>query len=225
MTDAGQGGLAAAASAVSRHVMGLRVDAASPDRPDLPWRCRALLEEQQAGSDPTAPWRSLLGASTEAQYRRPAPAAMPAAFVLQWSLEAVAIPLAHAAALGPWLVDPSGISFAVQPSMAYPVAVRLGRVEENEGTAAARRGAARDRYADYGRAFASSYDPGVKMGSRQRLGMVDDCWELAWRAAHEQGLAPPHPPRVERRSCCFIYALPGAHECAGCPRQGSALSR
>ena len=25
-------------------------------------------------------------------------------------------------------------------------------------------------------------------------------------------------PAVERRSCCFIYALPGCHECAGCPR-------
>ena len=47
--------------------------------------------------------------------------------------------------------------------------------------------------------------------------MVEDLWEMALREArvalgHGMGAA------VERRSCCFIYALPGCHECAGCPR-------
>ncbi|MFC7490641.1 MULTISPECIES: (2Fe-2S)-binding protein [unclassified Knoellia] len=76
---------------------------------------------------------------------------------------------------------------------------------------------ARTAYRVLGQEIADAYDGGVKMSSLQRFGMVDDLWEMALReargaAGHGLGSA------VERRSCCFIFALPGCHECAGCPR-------
>ena len=80
-----------------------------------------------------------------------------------------------------------------------------------------RLGGARTAYRALGHEIADAYDGGVKMSSQQRSGMVDDLWEMALREARGAaglGLAPA----VERRSCCFIYALPGCHECAGCPR-------
>ncbi|XVX20963.1 (2Fe-2S)-binding protein [Actinomycetota bacterium] len=57
------------------------------------------------------------------------------------------------------------------------------------------------------------------MSSRQRTGMVSDMWARAWESAtaQAQGRGPVPQPR---RSCCFIFALPGCEECAGCPRQG-----
>jgi ferric iron reductase protein FhuF len=47
--------------------------------------------------------------------------------------------------------------------------------------------------------------------------MVDDVWAMALhRAQQAVGERPGRPP--QRQSCCFIYALPGTHECTGCPR-------
>ena len=46
--------------------------------------------------------------STARQYGRPAPPAMPAAFVLQWALEVPATVAAYAVVLGPWDPDLSG---------------------------------------------------------------------------------------------------------------------
>jgi hypothetical protein len=72
--------------------------------------------------------------------------------------------------------------------------------------------AARAAYDRAARPLAEAYRPGVNLGRYQRLAMVDDVWEMA--LARVQGLPPP-----ERGSCCFLYALPGTHECTGCPRR------
>ena len=64
-----------------------------------------------------------------------------------------------------------------------------------------------------GRRIAEAFPATEKMSSRQRLGMVEDMWEMALARLH--GAPPP-----ERESCCLLYALPGCAPCAGCPRQG-----
>ena len=65
----------------------------------------------------------------------------------------------------------------------------------------------------------TAYAPDVRMGSRQRWGVVEDMWDTAVRLA--RGAAGEsvgaEPTRV---SCCFIYAIPGMRECAACPRSG-----
>lgn len=76
---------------------------------------------------------------------------------------------------------------------------------------------ARTAYRSLGRAIAEGYPSRVRMSSQQRLGMVEDLWQMALREARAS-IAGEVAPAVERQSCCFIYALPGCHECAGCPR-------
>lgn len=82
---------------------------------------------------------------------------------------------------------------------------------------------ARTAYRSLGRTIADGYRSPVKMSSQQRLGMVEDLWEMALREARSAVGGMPVPV-VERRSCCFIHALPGCHECAGCPRLSSPAS-
>jgi ferric iron reductase protein FhuF len=75
------------------------------------------------------------------------------------------------------------------------------------------------------RAFTDTYEPGVKLSSRQRLGAIEDELRAALRtpeeapraaaAAEAFGLELDQPIRT---SCCFIYALPGVTACGGCPR-------
>jgi ferric iron reductase protein FhuF len=55
---------------------------------------------------------------------------------------------------------------------------------------------------------AAAYPAIAKLGSATRAGLVTDMW----RQAVARGRA------VERESCCFLYVMPGCHECAGCPR-------
>lgn len=76
---------------------------------------------------------------------------------------------------------------------------------------------ARTAYERLGQETAQRFDVGVKMSSLQRFGMVDDLWDMALRDARA-AIGQGYGPTVERRSCCFIYALPGCHECTGCPR-------
>jgi hypothetical protein len=75
------------------------------------------------------------------------------------------------------------------------------------------------------RAFTDTYEPGVKLSSRQRLGAIEDELRAALRtpaeapyaaaAAEAFGVDLDQPTRT---SCCFIYALPGVTACGGCPR-------
>ena len=184
----------------------------------LTWRWDDLLEAQASGEDPTAPWREALAASTARQYGRPAPIAMPAAFVLQWALEVPATVAAYAVVLGPWDPDLSAasLSFDLTPQL-FPGHIWFRGARPTTTTGEARVGAARAAYEALARPFASTYEPGVRLGPHQRQAMVDDVWAMALHQAHQSVAERPAPP-PERGSCCFIYALPGTHECAGCPR-------
>ena len=164
-------------------------------------------------ADPTAHWRAAFTAATERYYRSPPPPAMPAAFVLQWCLELPATLGAAAALLGPWALDPRtiGLSFAVEPSAAYPTTLQVRSAGELVADPVQRLEAAKSAYLDAGRQLAEGYQPGVNLGRHQRLAMVDDLWEMA-----VAGLRRRAP--VDRGSCCYLYAVPGTRECAGCPR-------
>jgi hypothetical protein len=70
----------------------------------------------------------------------------------------------------------------------------------------------------------AGFAPEVRMGSRQRWGVVDDMWATATRLAAGAAGAPTGP-EARRVSCCFIYALPGMRECAACPRSGIPSGR
>ncbi|MCE1179740.1 MAG: (2Fe-2S)-binding protein [Micrococcales bacterium] len=182
---------------------------------------------QRAGTDPTAAWRGQLDASTQEQYAVASPPATSAAFVLQWYCEVLATPAALAAVFTDSVVDvaPANVDFAVDPFYAYPQVVGLRSAETQRiSDPIERRQRAYSVYAAHASEFARTYAPGVKMGSRQRNGMVGDMWARAWEAAlaQVQGRGPVPQPR---QSCCFIYALPGCQECAGCPRQGRASVR
>lgn len=207
------------ARAMNARIPFLLVSAGAAESPALPWDWTSLRHRQAAGEDPTATWREALAASTAHQYARPAPRAMPAAFVLQWVLEVPATIGAYAAVLGPWAADLSaGLSFALDPSYLFPSRIQFGRAVPAPADPARRLRAAHAAYDDVVRPFAEHYQPGVKLGRHQRLAMVDDVWAIAVHRATEACPAAPAPAVPQRASCCFIYALPGTNECAGCPR-------
>jgi hypothetical protein len=143
---------------------------------------------------------------------------MPAAFVLQWALEVPATVAAYAVVLGPWDPDLSGasLSFDLSPQL-FPDHLQLRSARPATEQGEARTAAARAAYEELARPFAETYDPGVRLGPHQRRAMVDDVWAMTLHRAQQAVVGRPAPP-PHRRSCCFIYALPGAHECAGCPR-------
>ena len=184
----------------------------------LTWRWDDLLEAQESGKDPTAPWREALAASTARQYRQPPPPAVPAAFVLQWALQMPATVAAYAVVLAPWDPDLSAasLSFDLTPQL-FPGHVQIRSARAATATGEPRRDAARTAYEALARPFAAGYEPRVRLGPHQRQAMVDDVWAMALHDAHQAVAERPVPP-PERGSCCFIYALPGTHECAGCPR-------
>lgn len=145
-----------------------------------------------------------------------APPGMPSAFVLQYLIDPLATVIATAATRTPFVLsaDPALWSTGLDPVYLYPVAVQVRpddhhRVDDD----LARLDAARAGYVATARAIAQDLPTPTKMSSRQRLGMVEDMWEMALARLH--GAPPP-----ERESCCLLYALPGCAPCAGCPRQG-----
>ncbi len=78
-----------------------------------------MLTHVRAGADPLEPWRAALGTQMGQRHGVPAPAHVPAAFVLQWVCEIAATPIAYAASLGPWLLVPSsaGLGFELAPGL------------------------------------------------------------------------------------------------------------
>ena len=120
---------------------------------------------------------------------------------------------ATAALLGPWALDPRtiGLSLAVEPSAAYPTTVQLRSAGRLVADPVRRLAMAERAYLDAGRELAETYRPGVHLGRHQRLVMVADVWAMAMAKMRSR-------PPVERASCCYLYAVPGTHECAGCPR-------
>ena len=143
-----------------------------------------------------------------------APAGMPSAFVLQYLLDPLATVIATGATRTPFALDadPALWSLDLDPTYLYPVAVQVRpgghrRIADD----VERHEAAWAGYSASGTDIATHLPTPTKMSSRQRLGMVEDMWEIA--LARVLGAAPP-----ERMSCCLMYALPGLHPCAGCPR-------
>lgn len=148
-----------------------------------------------------------------------APPGMPSAFVLQHHLDPFAQVVATAAVRGEWVLDPdpAGWWITLDATYLYPLRVRVAKGESRHVPRVAERlDAAAAGYREAGRRIAVAFPAAEKMSSRQRLGMVDDMWELAL-----QRLVGGPPP--QRRSCCLMYALPGMRPCAGCPR-GAAVS-
>ncbi|KGN37682.1 hypothetical protein [Knoellia subterranea] len=116
--------------------------------------------------------------------------------------------------LGP--LDDSPLSCDLADGL-YPERLGFTSVEPAGTDREIRLDAARTAYRQLGRQIAERYESAVKMSSRQRFGMVDDMWELAAREARA-ATGDGWGPVVERTSCCFLFALPGCHECGGCPR-------
>lgn len=175
------------------------------------------------GEDPLGPWRVALREQQQRSNGVTVPPHVPAAFVLQWWCEVVATPIAYAAELGPWVLvpEPAGLGFELAREL-YPnrIVVTPERTAvELEHDDAARAVLARAAYdslvADVVRCFA----PEVRMGSRQRWGVADDIWKMTVRRAiGAAGRVVGTEPM--RTSCCFIFVLPGMHECSTCPRGG-----
>ncbi|WP_168583256.1 (2Fe-2S)-binding protein [Gephyromycinifex aptenodytis] len=187
----------------------------------LPYSCAELLRSAEQGGDPTASWRAEVGAAQEARYHSPAPPAVGAAFVLGWYLQVVAIPLAYASVLCNWLPDasPEALRFDLDEMEHYPVALSLspGNVESVPHPQIRLR-RAREKYEAHANRFAAAYNPGVKMSSRQRYGLVRDTWSMTLDQARTGVAAAPSMLTGLRESCCFIFALPGAMTCTRCPR-------
>lgn len=139
---------------------------------------------------------------------------MPSAFVLQYLLDPLATVIATAAMRTPFALDadPTLWSIDLDPTYLYPVVVQV-RPGGHRTVAddMDRHEAAHASYEATGTDLATRLPAPTKMGSRQRLGMVEDMWEIA--LARTVGASPPR-----RRSCCLMYGLPGCTPCAGCPR-------
>ena len=225
-----------AAEAAARRLTDLlsRVDRALPfttvtteASPATVW-CGDVVAHVRAGADPLAPWREALSHQMAQRHGVFVPPHVPAAFVLQWWCEVVATPIAYAAVLGPPALVPSGAGLGFELAAGldpHRIVVAPGAVDLVEEPDPARRlELGHTAYAGLVREVVDAFAPGVRMGSRQRWGVVTDMWDRAVRLA--RGAAgesvEPEPTRV---SCCFIYALPGMRECASCPRTGRGAGR
>ena len=186
--------------------------------PGLGWvSCADVIRAQRAGGDPTSMWRATL----QRNYGPDAPPQVAAMFVLMWYVGVPAYVAATALALTGRSPDvsPDALAFRLHPGQHYPVEIALLPGPELAGEAAA------DAVQDHCAGFAASYQPEVKLSSRQRYGAVhDELWTALKACAGSAYVADAarllgvDPARTVRESCCFIYALPGASECAGCPR-------
>ena len=185
--------------------------------------CGDVLAHVRAGADPLQPWRAALLAQMERRHGVPVPPHVPAAFVLQWWCEVAATPIAYAAVLGPWVLSPSpgGLGFELAAGLdPHRVVVEPAAVELTPHPERGRRlELGHTAYLGLVSEVVAAYAPDVRMGSRQRWGVVEDMWDTAVRLASGaagETVGPGHT----RVSCCFIYALPGMRECASCPRSG-----
>jgi hypothetical protein len=180
-----------------------------------------LLRDQQAGGDPTYGWRKALQDDYGREYAIEPPEQVAAMFVLMWyvSVPSIVAGLSTALAGVSPDVSPESVAFRRHPTAHYPAEVALlsDRVVSMDEAAA--------QVDAHTRAFTESYRPGVKLGSRQRLGAVEDELRGAIRvpeeAAHRAAAAKAFHIDLDqsvRTSCCFVYALPNVKACSGCPR-------
>lgn len=162
-------------------------------------------------------WQEALHTQNQHWYPEADAPQVAAAFALQYLLQVPAQTMAYAVAHGPWLAAPESLTFDLGAG-GSPVRVHLGRLDLlDPGLSAGERlKLAEEAYLAFARPLATAYPAIVHLGSLTRQGMVRDQWRIAVRDAlgpKQHGAA-----LVERESCCFLYALPGCVECAGCPR-------
>ncbi len=198
------------AGAVGRELGWLRIDVPG-DGPDPAWSLLDVLARQRQGEDPTAPWRVSAEAGMARMNGVPIPPSVTGAFVLQWLLEIPATVGAYTAALGPWVPDLGALGWDLSPA-GHAGRIVLGPVEVVDLEVHDRLEAVEASYRVVAEPLADSFSSEAKTSSQQRHGMVTDVWEMAEAKALGSGEV------VARQSCCFIYVLPGMHECAGCPR-------
>ncbi|NHA67173.1 (2Fe-2S)-binding protein [Phycicoccus flavus] len=163
-------------------------------------------------ADDPRPWQQTVSDLHGRWYDGVAPPAVADVFVLQWLLQVPAHTAATAAAAGPWRVEGLDDLTFTRTGTGVPAIVRLTTVVPGDGDLGTRLERAEADYRALAAPLAAGYAARVPLGRRTRGALVDDMWAEADRQA--RGAAPP----TSRRSCCLIYALPGCHECAGCPR-------
>ncbi|HWD79094.1 MAG TPA: (2Fe-2S)-binding protein [Kribbella sp.] len=183
--------------------------------------CAELIAEQRAGGDPTASWRAAAARDYARDYAIEPPVQVAAMFTLMWYVQVpslVAGVTAAATGFSPE-VSPEALAFKRHPAAHYPAEVALlsDRVVPLEVAAAQHK-------AHVGE-FLDSYEPGVKLGSLQRFGAVDDevraALRLAEGGAYVDAAAEAFGVSLEqklRTSCCYFYVLPNMTACTTCPR-------
>ncbi|MBK8729577.1 MAG: hypothetical protein IPM00_09455 [Tetrasphaera sp.] len=162
------------------------------------------------------PWQQALVAQNARWYPGVDAPQVAAAFVLQYLLQIPAHTLAYAAGLADAPPEPEArahgwaaqLRFTLGPNH-VPDRVRLPRLSPTGGPGSGLALAERE-YRAVAEPVAAAYPAIAKLGSATRAGLVTDMW----RQAVARGRA------VERESCCFLYVMPGCHECGGCPRLG-----
>jgi hypothetical protein len=183
--------------------------------------CADLIAEQQAGGDPTYSWRAAAAADYARDYSIEPPIQVAAMFTLMWYVQVpslVAGVTSAATGMSPD-VSPASLAFKRHPVAHYPAEVALLSDEVVPLATAA------VQLKDHTRAFLDGYEPGVKLGSLQRFGAVDDEVRAAIRlpedAPYADRAAAAFGVSLEeklRTSCCYFYVLPNVAACTTCPR-------
>ncbi|GAB2669761.1 (2Fe-2S)-binding protein [Kribbella swartbergensis] len=183
--------------------------------------CAELLAEQQAGGDPTYGWRKALQDDYGREYAIEPPVQVAAMFILMWYVQVPSLVAGVTSAVTGMSPDvsPGSLAFRRHPTAHYPVEVAL--LTERVVTVA-EAAAQLDRHTT---AFLDSYRPGVKIGSLQRFGAVEDEVRQAIRlpetAPYAEQAATAFDVSLDqklRTSCCYLYALPNVNACSTCPR-------
>jgi hypothetical protein len=190
--------------------------------PGADWiSCADLLAAQQAGDDPTASWRRLLHHEYGVQYGIEPPPQVAAMFVLIWyvGVPALVAGMAGARAGVSPDVSPESLAFRLHPTAHFPAEVAL---LSDRVVPLAEAAVQVDAHCG---SFVETYEPEVKLSSRQRFGAIEDELRGALRTPEEADFTAEAAAafgvdldRQVRTSCCFIYALPGIRACSACPR-------
>ncbi|GAA1586696.1 hypothetical protein GCM10009804_48430 [Kribbella hippodromi] len=183
--------------------------------------CADLIAEQQAGGDPTYGWRSAAAADYARDYAIEPPVQVAAMFTLMWYVQVPALVAgvtAAATGVSPD-VSPAALAFKRHPTAHYPAEIAL------LSDAVVPMDTAAEQLRDHTRAFLDGYQPGVKLGSLQRLGAVEDEVRAAVRLPEEAPYADQAAAAFGvsleqklRTSCCYFYVLPNVTACTTCPR-------
>ena len=183
--------------------------------------CAELIAAQQGGGDPTYGWRMAAAGDWARDYGIDPPLQVAAMFTLMWYLQVPSLVAGVTAAVtgvSPE-VSPDALAFKRHPVAHYPAEVALlsERVVAVDTAA--------EQLKAHTTAFLESYRPGVKLGSLQRFGAVDDEVRAAIRLPEEAPYADQAAQafgvsleQKVRTSCCYLYVLPNVTACTTCPR-------